>query len=897
MADLTITIRPLNPVSGLAYGDVIVNATIGGIGAKGDPGAQGPPGIEGPIGPIGPQGLKGDPGSQGPKGDQGDIGPQGEQGIQGPKGDQGDIGPQGEQGIQGDPGPQGPAGEVGTAGPEGPAGTEWHDTAGVPDAALGVDGDWALDTSTYDIYEKVVGSWVLVGNIKGATGAQGPAGAAAVASGTYLTEGGALSWESGLTLRAQAAAGYIGGTAFAAAEQTTTLDPADATFPRIDAVVYDPLGNLLALPGTPGEVPVGPTVIPSDYLLLKEVRVEAGAVDLGITETIIFREGAESIETSSGAGVDVAAGTNPRSGVFHIQLTGAGTGQYAQFELPADVNLAQQNQLVLFVRNDAVWASKRSLTLRWYDALGVAVGNSVVLKHGSYGFDGALLNQYQQVVIPASDFGGVVARTFRMTVSGSQAGISAAVDDIALQAGITSAPTAPYNLATDAWRGEWAPTTAYDHGMLVGRSGTVYLSLVAVSAGVDPATDDGSRWRAFGGAPGEGGGDPIEADPALYTNCDLAFLADGAVTADGSGRVSVAGEAGMLAQFVTNAGREPLLVPGGYKGKPVIRFNGSTEYMYAKLVAAYTGVGLSWLAIWSRRGPGTSWAGPFSFNRAGIADSTNAGTIIPDYVSGPNGTTVQLYRNGASRMSVAFGGSSPRRFTMTGAVLGADGAVQIVDGQITNGAVDASLQAAFNADTWTVGGRAENGATGPGVHASQYQPMDLVALLVKYGSWTEAELEHNMNFLSGRYSYPIPRARILGPEGPQGPSGSDTVAVEREIDGGGDILGVGAKAPILLPTALGALTLTRVDVLLDKNATITLDLWQGALADHIADTIDASDSITNAAPVVINATRGRVNAPINAWMKNFNAGDVIVPYISTNDVATRITILLTFTQT
>jgi hypothetical protein len=104
---------------------------------------------------------------------EGPVGPQGPQGIQGP------IGPQGIQGIQGIQGVQGPQGTPGEA---------WFAGAGVPAGTLAgsIVGDWYLNTTNGDVYEKTGASaWTLRGNIKGTpgekwfSGAGMPAGAMA----------------------------------------------------------------------------------------------------------------------------------------------------------------------------------------------------------------------------------------------------------------------------------------------------------------------------------------------------------------------------------------------------------------------------------------------------------------------------------------------------------------------------------------------------------------------------------------------------------------------------------------------------------------------------------------------------------------------------------------------
>ena len=71
-------------------------------------------------------------------------------GGQGPKGDTGDTGPTGSTGSQGTPG------------------EKWFSQAGAPAGATGIVGDWALDTTSGDVYEKTGAStWTSRGNLRG----------------------------------------------------------------------------------------------------------------------------------------------------------------------------------------------------------------------------------------------------------------------------------------------------------------------------------------------------------------------------------------------------------------------------------------------------------------------------------------------------------------------------------------------------------------------------------------------------------------------------------------------------------------------------------------------------------------------------------------------------------
>lgn len=96
----------------------------------------------------------------------GTPGPQGPQGPQGPAGPAGAAGANGAQGGQG---PQGPAGAAGAAGANG--NTIWT-VAGVPAPGLGVNGDFAYNPGTSEMYgPKAGGAWPAAVSLKGDPGA------------------------------------------------------------------------------------------------------------------------------------------------------------------------------------------------------------------------------------------------------------------------------------------------------------------------------------------------------------------------------------------------------------------------------------------------------------------------------------------------------------------------------------------------------------------------------------------------------------------------------------------------------------------------------------------------------------------------------------------------------
>jgi hypothetical protein len=71
----------------------------------------------------------------------------------------------------------GPAGPQGPTGATGAAGSKWLSGTGAPGTGLGAVGDWFLNTTTSDAYEKTgATAWTLRVNLKGVQGPQGPQG-------------------------------------------------------------------------------------------------------------------------------------------------------------------------------------------------------------------------------------------------------------------------------------------------------------------------------------------------------------------------------------------------------------------------------------------------------------------------------------------------------------------------------------------------------------------------------------------------------------------------------------------------------------------------------------------------------------------------------------------------
>ena len=74
----------------------------------------------------------------------------------------------------------------GAAGATGAAGSKWYNGVGAPSAGTGVSGDYYLNTANGDVYVKTT-SWAVLTNIKGATGATGATGSTGANGATWLS--------------------------------------------------------------------------------------------------------------------------------------------------------------------------------------------------------------------------------------------------------------------------------------------------------------------------------------------------------------------------------------------------------------------------------------------------------------------------------------------------------------------------------------------------------------------------------------------------------------------------------------------------------------------------------------------------------------------------------------
>lgn len=236
-----------------------------------------------------------------------------------------------------------------------------------------------------------------------------------------LVYGGEIEWVSGYTfdvgLPYPGTGAYINGVFYEAPYTQVTLDPADPTYDRFDAIVIDDTGSIVVLTGTPSELPAQPAVDIGSQLLLGFVFVQAGTTEPVIGTDCLYLDNTEWTTFSSSGTIVVNSATTPCSGTVSIEGTNVVNGAYVTL---TDVLFYPYvyTTLTFSVKSKGSWGNK-SLTFRWYNG-STPVGNPVVLSHNSYGFASATTGVCQNLAIPMVDFGlnsSIQADNLRITAN------------------------------------------------------------------------------------------------------------------------------------------------------------------------------------------------------------------------------------------------------------------------------------------------------------------------------------------------------------------------------------------------------------------------------------------------------------------------------------------------
>jgi hypothetical protein len=326
----------------------------------------------------------------------------------------------------------------------------------------------------------------------GTNGTNGAPGAPGYSPNQVLS-GGGVAWQSGLTFIVSPTSYLIANTQYACPLTAVTLTAADPSLDRIDAIICNTSGVATYVTGTPSATPAPPAIDITSQIQLTFVYVAAGATaPSDITVTDIYHENAEWTCAVSGGTVVCNSSSTPHTGTLNIKYTAAATAAWAQQTIPSGtVDLGQWTNFIIWVKNDAVQLTTRSLVLQWFNGT-TAKCTPVTIQSGNFGYD-VTKTTWQQLVIPTSTFAcsGIPVTRIRETVGGSGANLTIHLDDIQLQGGL-----APPTQAAGLQCPDWSSTATYPANQCVYYS-TTGSSYLALQTNTNKVPTNATNWKAL----------------------------------------------------------------------------------------------------------------------------------------------------------------------------------------------------------------------------------------------------------------------------------------------------------------------------------------------------------------------------------------------------------------
>ncbi|MBP1627799.1 MAG: Collagen triple helix repeat-containing protein [Holophagaceae bacterium] len=261
----------------------------------------------------------------------------GAQGVPGPQGPVGPAGPTGAQGAQGIQGVQGATGPVGATGSTGAAGRSVLNGNGTPNAGLGVDGDFYLDTAASTIYgpkgSVTTGQWPAVGvSLMGPQGATGATGATGSTGATGATGAQGIQGITGST-GSQGPTGAQGVTGPTGAQGPTGATGAPVAFQGAwSAATTYAAGDAISLNGNSyislqnTNLNQNPATAPAYWALLAQKGTDGAAGPTGATGSTGATGATGATGPAGPTGPTGSTGATGAAGAGSLTSITAGTG-------------------------------------------------------------------------------------------------------------------------------------------------------------------------------------------------------------------------------------------------------------------------------------------------------------------------------------------------------------------------------------------------------------------------------------------------------------------------------------------------------------------------------------------------------------------------------------------
>lgn len=196
---------------------------------------------------------------------------------------------------------------------------------------------------------------------------------------------------------------YIQGVLYPGTTEQITLIPSDPTNPRLDVIAVDATGAI-QLNGDPAPSPSSPTVDSETQIYVSTVFIDAGATTpTGVGNEDVYKENTEWTAVSNIASVNFNATTTPFQGTKHIDCGSFTNNQYLRFTDSVINQTTDYSLLKFYVNLKIVFSNSTKFSVRLFNGT-TLISSTIVINSGSYGFDRNVINSYQTVIIPFSDF-------------------------------------------------------------------------------------------------------------------------------------------------------------------------------------------------------------------------------------------------------------------------------------------------------------------------------------------------------------------------------------------------------------------------------------------------------------------------------------------------------------
>jgi hypothetical protein len=221
--------------------------------------------------------------------------------------------------------------------------------------------------------------------------------------GTYATGQIFVTFLGGLELQVDWPLYYIDSIQYPFGSDTITLDTADATNDRFDAVILTASG-LDKITGTPSATPEQPTIDPTSQLIVTYVLVAANQTDLTTGDIKIYDEGTETTVTSNNGTLDdQSTDISPVSDTYVLKLGSFNNTHYIDFTFGSAQSIAGVTQLSYYLWLAATFTNTTYLRWQFYLS-GSPVSNLVNVTSGNYNFNRLTTAAWQLNIVPWGAF-------------------------------------------------------------------------------------------------------------------------------------------------------------------------------------------------------------------------------------------------------------------------------------------------------------------------------------------------------------------------------------------------------------------------------------------------------------------------------------------------------------